>query len=907
MLLGLAFAALWLLLARASIEPFESAPATELQVLWRDPGVYAERFEAHWLPAWRATLPRLNEVAAWSADIRHGQVQLRLRFQPGVDAATALDRVTEELRPAPTMRAAPEITVLAPQDSVDVIVSSTTHDPGGLQDWVDQQFVPALVGLTGVARVERLGGAQQQVTLVPDARRLAALGLAPLDVMQRVRAALAAPADGGPTHRRIDNLAALKSLSVPLPGGERVALSELVRAQPLTTVMRQWLRVGGLPALRVRIVARAPMLRLETTERVRSHIAWMRANGEIPQSLRLTLTRDPTQVVRATARATGLAWMLWALACVVVAGAVAGSFRLAGVAVGAALLAALISVALLWAVQHPLNPASLGGLLAGVALASGYGLARGWSRTQPGMRPLRARVLLGGTLSVLLASAAIGWHSALLEARVLFTALLVTLPISVFVNRVWVDSFRWPAARAVTLPRGWVNRRWQGATRWRVALFLVVLLMAFDFPVLPEESAAPGAPPAVQWIVASGSAPVVERALAAAQTQPGVGPWLSQWDTNDADSVSVTVMPLVLTDTAAPAQTFAFYQALWSQRPPATAMRFPALAHDQSPVLELRLYADTAEEREARAARVVQALRRQELLAEREATLKALVPGVTWDLERLDRLGLEPADGERLISAAVQGLVLGQFREGGSPTEVRFSLPDDTGFAFGARTLVAGETREHPSVYLPTVAQLTGSAARAQITRDARGEYLSLWVRRVERDALLPVWPRLQAALPALAASAGDVAIPVAPSAAPASSRWLLPGAVLLGLLAVAGWLRVQTQSWPRLVATLASVATAALMTLYLVASFHPLSPMRGAVLLGVAAALALWLAQHWLAAPGRFLPVWLAAIPLAIAGLVWQLPARESLPAISALAMTLWVVALLTPALTWLIAPRPR
>jgi hypothetical protein len=61
------------------------------------------------------------------------------------------------------------------------------------------------------------------------------------------------------------------------------------------------------------------------------------------------------------------------------------------------------------------------------------------------------------------------------------------------------------------------------------------------------------------------------------------------------------------------------------------------------------------------------------------------------------------------------------------------------------------------------------------------------------------------------------------------------------------------------------------------------------------------------LAAPGRFLPAWLAAMPLVIAGLVWQLPARESLPAISALAMTLWVAALVTPALTWLIAPRPR
>src|SRR3990167_3745695 len=66
-------------------------------------------------------------------------------------------------------------------------LTSRTHDPLALRDWVETGFAKRLRELPGVATVEITGGTVREILVMPDQRRLAGYGLSFEDLLQAIR------------------------------------------------------------------------------------------------------------------------------------------------------------------------------------------------------------------------------------------------------------------------------------------------------------------------------------------------------------------------------------------------------------------------------------------------------------------------------------------------------------------------------------------------------------------------------------------------------------------------------------------------------------------------------------------------------------------------------------------------
>ena len=138
------------------------------------------------------------------------------------------------------------------------MVSSSTRDPVALRSWVDDVFTKWFLNLPGVAAAEVGGGVVREIHVLPDQRRLAALGLSPTSLARLLdRANRDEPVGrlrmqrqelAGRTAGRFRNLDELRQLPVPLPEGGSIRLDEV--AEVLDTTNHEHVAVAGHDRLR---------------------------------------------------------------------------------------------------------------------------------------------------------------------------------------------------------------------------------------------------------------------------------------------------------------------------------------------------------------------------------------------------------------------------------------------------------------------------------------------------------------------------------------------------------------------------------------------------------------------------------------------------------------------------------
>ncbi len=185
-----------------------------------------------------------------------------------------------------------------PRPSMD----SSTRTLPQLQAWVEESLVPQFVDIPGFGRIEVVGGQVREIHIVPDQRRLAALGLALADVIDTLHAH---ELQADSSHRSSfaqDAVQTLGALPLRLANGDAVAMSEVASIQEVEDANGERAYRDALPALRLLLFKRPGASTLGMVEMFKSRLAWLRTNKLIPPPVEVEWWANPLIELKRTGR-----------------------------------------------------------------------------------------------------------------------------------------------------------------------------------------------------------------------------------------------------------------------------------------------------------------------------------------------------------------------------------------------------------------------------------------------------------------------------------------------------------------------------------------------------------------------------------------------------------------------------
>ncbi|MDT0577060.1 efflux RND transporter permease subunit [Croceicoccus sp. F390] len=159
------------------------------------PGAAPETMDAEVTSVLEDAVARVSGVRQIAASSEENNARIRVEFNPGVDLDTAASDVREAVsrvtRDLPD-RVEQVTVVKADQDARPIMrlaVVSTSYDQAELTRLVENDIVPELLAVEGVASIDEFGTRQQQMRVSVDPARLNRFGLTIADVAQALERA----------------------------------------------------------------------------------------------------------------------------------------------------------------------------------------------------------------------------------------------------------------------------------------------------------------------------------------------------------------------------------------------------------------------------------------------------------------------------------------------------------------------------------------------------------------------------------------------------------------------------------------------------------------------------------------------------------------------------------------------
>ena len=276
---------------------FNGYPQIRVRVL--DPGVPAAVMED------RVTRPLEQALAdiPGSVDMVSASSEGLSEIAIFVDGARHLASVRRQVgaqfeslhRALPAGMAAPQMEI---RDSdhipvAELVVRSSTRTLPQLQTWVAVSFAPQFVGIPGFDRIEVVGGQVREIHIVPDQRRLAALGLALADVIDTLRTHELQADSSHHSSFAQDAVQTVGALPLRLANGDAVALSEVASIQEVEDDTGERVYRDAIPALRLLLFKRPGASTLGMVEMFKSRLAWLRTNKLIPPPVEVEWWANP--------------------------------------------------------------------------------------------------------------------------------------------------------------------------------------------------------------------------------------------------------------------------------------------------------------------------------------------------------------------------------------------------------------------------------------------------------------------------------------------------------------------------------------------------------------------------------------------------------------------------------------
>lgn len=349
-----------------------------------DPGVSAAIMEDRVTRQLEEQLAITEDAITVESTTTEGNTRLNLHFDYGKDidialrdASTRLDRARRFL---PDTIDPPVIFKYDPAQipAMEFIISSSLRDPVALRGWVDYVFSRRFINLPGVAAAEVGGGLEREIHVLPDQRRLAGLGLSLESVINTLRESNRDEPSGrlrmahqeytSRTAGRLDSVAAIAALPLSLPGGQSIVLSEVAQVTDTHEDERLRVRYNGVPGVKMSIQKQPEANTVEVAELVKSRLAWLQANGLVPEDVRVDAVSDQSRYVKQSLSNAMTAAASGAVLAMIVVYLFLGNVR-GTLIIGSAIpISIMLTFVIMGASGLTFNIMTLGGLALGVGM-----------------------------------------------------------------------------------------------------------------------------------------------------------------------------------------------------------------------------------------------------------------------------------------------------------------------------------------------------------------------------------------------------------------------------------------------------------------------------------------------------------------------------------------------------------
>ncbi len=331
-----------------------------------------------------AALATTEKLVKLETEIQEGRVGINLHFNYGTNIDFALQDAAKNVERArgrlPDEADPPTVNKFDPSQMpiFEAAFSSETRDLIWLRDWLENRLRPQLLTIEGVASVDVSGGLLREIQVILDQERLRSYGLTVSQVIEALRAHNQDVAAGrissetreviGKTTGKFTNVDQIRSMLLTVPGGGRVPLSEVATVLDTHREQRMWVRLDGVPAVRLSVRKQPDANTVAVAEGVRARIEELVESGFVPSDVRVRVTRDQAGFIRNSVNSVRDAAVMGATLAMIVVLLFLGSLRKTFV-VGTAIPLAIMATFLMMGLGGlTLNIMSLGGLALGVGL-----------------------------------------------------------------------------------------------------------------------------------------------------------------------------------------------------------------------------------------------------------------------------------------------------------------------------------------------------------------------------------------------------------------------------------------------------------------------------------------------------------------------------------------------------------
>ncbi|MGH7530025.1 MAG: efflux RND transporter permease subunit, partial [Gemmatimonadales bacterium] len=350
-------------------------------------GVAPEVMEEQVTKVLEAALATTENLVRLESETEEGRTGVNLHFRYGTDINFALQDASKNLDRArarlPEDADPPTIFKFDPSQSpvYEVAFSSASRTPVDLRDWVDLRLRPQLYTVEGIASVDVSGGLVREIRVTLDQERLRSYGLAVADVLQALRDANQDVAAGnvtspsfelvGKTEGKFQSVQDIRNVLLPVAGtGQRIPLSEVAEVEDLHQEQRLWVRLDGVPAVKLSVRKQPDANTLEVARGVGRRLEQLGPRGSrfIPPDIRYEVISDQSFFISSAVKGVRDAAIIGGTLAMLVVLLFLGSVRKT-VIIGTAIPLAVLAAFFLMGVGNlTLNIMSLGGLALGVGM-----------------------------------------------------------------------------------------------------------------------------------------------------------------------------------------------------------------------------------------------------------------------------------------------------------------------------------------------------------------------------------------------------------------------------------------------------------------------------------------------------------------------------------------------------------
>ena len=341
----------------------------------------AEQMELEVMRPVEEAIQRVPGVVSVRSTVSRGTADVSVNFDWGSDMALATSQVNQAVNQLlPDLPQGTTMQVRRMDPTVFPILAysltSAHSSPAQLYDLAQYQLRPLLAGIPGVARVEAVGGAQEEYQVIVDPARLAAFGLSLADVSSALSAANVVKAVGrledhyklylAISDTRFHNLEEIRQTVLKTGSNGLVRLEDV--ANVVKGVTPQWVRVtaDGHDAVLLNVFQQPGSNSVQMSKDVTARLDAYRA--QLPPGVKLANWYDQSELVVASAASVRDAILIGVLLAALVLWLFLRNLKITLIAITVVPAVLSATVVLLYVLHMSFNIMTLGGMAAAVGL-----------------------------------------------------------------------------------------------------------------------------------------------------------------------------------------------------------------------------------------------------------------------------------------------------------------------------------------------------------------------------------------------------------------------------------------------------------------------------------------------------------------------------------------------------------